>query len=91
MTDAKKVTPPSPVVQHVASRPCRLCGGGEYSHFPSVQFDAIGGSRSHFFELLVCRACHKADLFARLEELERPSAAPFPYAILRVPGTVPHR
>ncbi|MGE0786980.1 MAG: hypothetical protein AB7S26_15005 [Sandaracinaceae bacterium] len=62
---------PSPPVQHLASRPCRLCGGTEYSHFPSVPFEHIAGSSSHYFEVLVCRHCRKTDLFVDLPELER--------------------
>jgi hypothetical protein len=59
----------------------------EYSHFPTVFFERVAGSSSHYFEVLVCRACRKTDLFVKLEELERLT----PHAILRVPGSAPHR
>jgi hypothetical protein len=78
---------PSPVVQHLASRPCRLCGGVEFSHFPSVLFAQVPGSSSNYFEMLVCRGCRNTDMFVQLDQLERLN----PHAVIRVPGGGPHR
>ncbi|MCB9598427.1 MAG: hypothetical protein H6719_37280 [Sandaracinaceae bacterium] len=78
---------PSPVVQHLASRPCRLCGGTEFSWFPHVGFEQVAGSSQHSFEVLACRACHHTDLFVALGELERLNA----HAVLRVPESPPFR
>jgi|JI8StandDraft_2_1071088.scaffolds.fasta_scaffold722065_1 hypothetical protein len=75
------VPAPSPVVQHIASRPCRLCGGTEYSHFPSLGFEHVAGSSHHYFEALICRSCKNTDLFASLSEIERKN----PHNVLRVP------
>src|SRR5581483_11988174 len=54
---------PSPIVQQLASRPCRLCGGVEFTWLPSVVFAQVPGSSSHYFEMLVCRACRNTDMF----------------------------
>lgn len=77
---------PSPMVQQIAARPCRLCGGHEYTHFADLGFEHSSGSASHHFEVLVCRQCRRADLFARLDVMERNydhtvlcAAAPPPY------------
>jgi hypothetical protein len=78
---------PSPIVQQLASQRCRLCGGGEYSWFPSVVVTQTEGSSSNYFETLVCRACRKTDLFVDLQQLERLNA----HTILRVEGGTPHR
>lgn len=72
---------PSLVVQHIASRPCRICAGTEYSHFPSLGFVHIEGSSHHYFETLICRTCKNTDLFADLSEIERKN----PHTVLRVP------
>jgi hypothetical protein len=78
---------PSPVVHQLASRPCQLCGGTEFSHFPSVVFAQVPGSSSNYFEMLVCRRCRKTHMFVQLDQLERLNA----HAVLRVPGAAPHR
>jgi hypothetical protein len=77
---------PSPVVQHLASQPCRLCGGAEFSHFHSVPV-MQGEARFQYFEMLVCRTCRKTDVFADLANLERLN----PHAVLRAQGHPPHR
>jgi len=71
---------PSPIVQQLASRPCRLCGGVEFTWLPSVVFAQVPGSSSHYFEMLVCRACRNTDMFVDVKELERLNA----HAVLRV-------
>ncbi len=74
--------PPNPVVHHLASRPCRLCGGTEFSHLPKVVFAQVPGSSSNYFELLVCRHCRNTDMFVDLHQLERLNE----HTVLRVPG-----
>lgn len=78
---------PSPVAQHLASRPCRLCGGLEFSHFPSVVFAQFPGSSSNYFEMLVCRSCRNSDLFVQLDELERLNS----HTVIRVAPTTQYR
>lgn len=62
----------SPVVERIAAAPCALCGGTEWSYFPSVGFEHTSGSHGHHFELLVCRSCRHTFFFndggRRLEE-----------------------
>jgi hypothetical protein len=78
---------PSPVVAQLASQRCRLCGGAEFSWFPSVVVAQVPDSSSNYFEALVCRACRKTDLFVDLAQLERLN----PHSVIRVPGGAPHR
>jgi len=78
---------PSAAVQYLASRPCRLCAGTEFSDFQSLGFVHVEGSSHHYFETLICRTCKKTDLFASLSEIERKN----PHTVLRVPATPPVR
>jgi hypothetical protein len=74
-----------------------VCGGTEFSHFPSVAFvqqlkassssSSSTSSNSNYFEVLVCRACRKTDLFAKLGQLERLNA----HTVIRVPESAPFR
>jgi hypothetical protein len=77
----------SPIAQHLASRPCRLCGGTEYAHFPEIGFEHATGSAAHYFELLICRQCRRADLFAKLDILERN----YEHRVVRAPGSPTYR
>jgi hypothetical protein len=77
-----------PWIQHLLSRPCPLCGGGEYSYFPQVGFEQVAGSSTHHFEVVVCRGCRKTEMFIkRVEELERLNA----HAVVRLGDRAPYR
>jgi hypothetical protein len=78
---------PSPAAQNVASRPCRLCGGAEFSWFPSVTFVQVEGSSANYFELVVCRTCRRTDMFVQLDQLERLN----PHGVMRAAPTSPQR
>jgi hypothetical protein len=78
---------PSPIVQQIAGSPCRLCGGREYAHFADLGFEHSSGSATHHFEVLVCRQCRRADLFAHLDIMEKYYA----HTILRAQAPTPYR
>jgi hypothetical protein len=77
--------PLPPIVQRIAGAPCALCGGADWSYFPSIAFEHAIGSSSYRFELLVCRACRHTFFF---NGAERPLEDDYAHVHLRpTPGT----
>ena len=58
----------TPTIQALVSRPCRSCGGTEFSYIPRTSFS--NPSRSYTFAIVACRQCRTTDLFAELSDLE---------------------
>jgi hypothetical protein len=78
-----------PIVQRIAAAPCALCGGAEWSCFPSISFEHAEGSMSHRFQLLVCRACRHTFFF---NGAERPLENAYPHVGLKpAAATSPYR
>jgi len=74
----------TPTIQALLSRPCRACGGTEFTHMP--KFYIPNPNSAYGFTLVACRQCRLTDLFADIAELEAHK-----HEIVRVPPAAPFR